>query len=493
MAQENNHYARLGIPIDATLDEIRRAYREIARKYHPDANLHPGETELFIQAQDAYEVLSDPQKKSSYDQTLSPEPESIVPLQVNIQYSRACLPRISEPQLIYALIDINSNLPGQDEAIPPKNICLILDTSTSMQGEMIETLKATAVEIVRQIGPDDVISIVTFNDRAEVLLPAGSLLDLSRVEMKIRMIQAKGGTEVFKGLESGFHEVRRYCSSNHVNHIILVTDGRTYGDEKNCLTMARQAASLGIAISAFGIGSQWNDLFLDKLTSITGGSCALISKPAEIRSFLHDKVTHLNSRYAEQVAYHYELAPKCELLYAFRIQPDSIALENNSPLMLGYVPRNSSLTVILELLAQELPAQSNQVTLAQGRIHYSIPGNTALKYSTRLELIRTISNDAVAFQTPDAIIKAMSVLILYRMHEQARTDITKGRIREATRRLQNLATHFNAHGNREMARTVLSEIAYIQENQAFSELGEKKIKYGTRSLLLPPGKEEIIS
>jgi Ca-activated chloride channel family protein len=91
---------------------------------------------------------------------------------------------------------------------------------------------------------------------------------------------------------------------------------------------------------------------------------------------------------------------------------------------------------------------------------------------------------------PPTIVQAMSRLTLYRMQERARKDVGDGRIPEATRRLQNIATHLLAQGNRELARTVLAEANYLQQHQTFSEDGEKNLKYGTRNLLLPGNVEE---
>jgi molecular chaperone DnaJ len=63
-----DHYEVLGIPRDANQDEVRRAYRKLAREHHPDANRDdPDAAERFKEVSQAYEVLSDPQKRQRYD------------------------------------------------------------------------------------------------------------------------------------------------------------------------------------------------------------------------------------------------------------------------------------------------------------------------------------------------------------------------------------------------------------------------------------------
>jgi curved DNA-binding protein len=63
-----DYYAVLGVARDAKLDAIRRAYRALARKQHPDVDKSPGATKRFQDLQEAYEVLSDAQKRARYDQ-----------------------------------------------------------------------------------------------------------------------------------------------------------------------------------------------------------------------------------------------------------------------------------------------------------------------------------------------------------------------------------------------------------------------------------------
>ena len=67
--EKRDYYEVLGVSKDASQEDIKKAYKQAAKKYHPD--LHPGDKECedkFKEANEAYEVLSDPDKKAKYDQ-----------------------------------------------------------------------------------------------------------------------------------------------------------------------------------------------------------------------------------------------------------------------------------------------------------------------------------------------------------------------------------------------------------------------------------------
>lgn len=99
-----DYYATLGIEKDATIAEIKIAYRKLSIKFHPDKNDGDAFFEkMFLRIQEAYETLSDPVKKNAYDTQLS-----------NLEYSNANQQNNFQPVIEFFESNTNSFYNGDD-------------------------------------------------------------------------------------------------------------------------------------------------------------------------------------------------------------------------------------------------------------------------------------------------------------------------------------------------------------------------------------------
>ena len=481
-----NLYKRLGISQNASVNEIKKAYRDAAKILHPDVNVQAGATELFLSVKEAFEILSDPESKAAYDNDLEINLQQSQTVRIEIEFSSKAIQHTHEKQLIYAHINFEILALNQEEDSqkPPLNVALVLDTSTSMQGARLDVVKATALELLRQFRPQDYLSIITFNDRADVALKAGSHVNIRRAEGNIRGLRASGGTEIFKGLEAGINEIQKYSRGGYTNHIILITDGHTYGDEEDCQQLSIDAANKNIGLSSFGIGGKWNDVLLDNLATRTGGNCIYIQDPHEIREFLTNKISRLEGAYTDQISLNFTQGTGTYLNYAFRLSPEVGLMSTISPLRLGSLSVGSRQQLLFEFVIDPIPTDVKQALLLGGDFTFDIPSNSK-SYRIPVSFTLPTTNEVVDNSPSPVITKALSKLTLYRMQEDAKLDILQGKLEQAKHRLKNVATHLLSQGEIELARTVVQEAERLESNSDLSEEGKKQIKYGTRNLLAP--------
>jgi Ca-activated chloride channel family protein len=481
--RRKDYYALLGVLRDASQEEIRRAYYEAAQRLHPDKNKLAGETEIFLEVQKAYEVLSNPQRRAQHDATLPAEEPNENPIEWKVQYSRPNLVHLNEPQLIYVLLEVAPRLAGEQTPAPPLNLCLVLDRSTSMQGEKLDVATAAAAEIMRQLRPEDIFSLVTFSDHAEVLLPAAYQSDRTRLQARVQGVQAGGATEIYQGLSAGIEEIRRSLDERRINHLILLTDGHTYGDEQSCLQLAEEAGKQNIGISGFGIGGDWNDIFLDALASSTGNTSVYISKPQQIQPLLVEKFDALTNTYAEDAILELKKSEDIVLSYAFRLQPEPGPIAMQEALHLGAIQQDTTLSILFEFLIQPSASKGNLVTLLDGMLKVIMTARPTPIPPIPVKFEREAADSPHDDPPPAAILEALSRFTLYRLQERARQEADSQEYDSATRHLKNLAALLLTQGEKDLAKTALLEAEQTQKMQAFSKEGSKEIKYGTRALL----------
>jgi Ca-activated chloride channel family protein len=482
-------YVILGIPSNATMDDVHNAYRAATRRFHPDVNKHPGSAVQFREITAAYEILGDTIAREKYDSTrkktgqITDKPY----FTLRLTLSKRIVPILDEPQVLYALMELLPDRERSMQQIDSKlNLTLVVDHSTSMKEEgRLDRMKAAAYHVVDQLSDKDILSVVTFSDRADVLIQAAPVVDKIGIKARIATTQAQGATEMLQGLTAGLKENVRNAGKNFVNHIILITDGRTYGDELQCLALADQAAKHGIGISAMGIGKDWNDIFLDQLATRTGGTSEYINSPSAVTRFLNDRVKNLGQTYAERVAISLAPDPDIKIESAFRLTPNpNPILVETDPILVGQMQVSTITSIIFQL---QLPPMQQTGFRSLMRVEVSgdimRDGKTDYKAVTDTSIEVTYPNDVPAEDPPLVILDALGKLTLYRMQERAADAVNRGNVQEATQRLENLATRLLNAGQTDLANAAMAEARRVAQTNMLSEEGHLNLKYGTRLLI----------
>jgi Ca-activated chloride channel family protein len=169
---------------------------------------------------------------------------------------------------------------------PPVNLALIIDRSGSMSGEKIAKAREAALEAVRRLDPDDIVSLIAYDTRVETLLPARRVGDRRRLEEAICSLEAGGNTALYAGVTRGAAEVRRHLEDGrYVNRIILLSDGLANVGPSSPEELGRLGASLvkeGISVTTVGLGLGFNEDLMTRLAQRSDGNTYFVEDSSEL-------------------------------------------------------------------------------------------------------------------------------------------------------------------------------------------------------------------
>jgi Ca-activated chloride channel family protein len=478
-----DYYAVLGVAPEASNEAIKNTYRLAARRYHPDVNKAPGAGLVFKDFNEAYEVLSDPSKRSNYDREYARHEGRAPGVSINVYYSRKVLPKSDRHQLVYVLLKLQPMMETRADTNAPVNLSLVVDRSKSMQGSRLRHVKNATHRIIEESDDNDILSVVAFSDFAEVIVPPQRPTDRRSMKALVSAMRADGATAMYEGIRLGMHQIERYRNPRYVNHLVLITDGRTYGDEEDCLALADQSRERGVGISGMGIGQDWNDNFLDELASRTGGSSAYIHNGASATKFLQDRIKRLSSTYAERAQFVVAPTTTTFLEEVTRVSPDpSVLSPNPQPISLGTIDASTTTAIVFKFLvnADEV---TDEFHIGRVQIRADILGGTQKEERIITDLVVKVAEDPEREEPPPEIIDSLGKLRLYQLQQRARDAIERGDVEEATTNLNHLATRLLEEGQEGLAQAALHEARHVSQTRALSDEGAKQLKYGTRALI----------
>jgi Ca-activated chloride channel family protein len=293
------------------------------------------------------------------------------------QLGKDFMPVTGGSQVAYALIEAKpTELMAQVRM--PLNFALVIDHSGSMKGAKLRNVKEAVKMVIDRLEPSDYISVVIFDDTAQVIIPSMPANDRPGMKAAIDRIMDAGGTTMSLGMIQGLGELRRWNIPNAVSRMILLTDGVTYGDTDRCRQLARDAAAAGIAIYPLGIGADWDENLLDDIGQLSGGMPAeFIRTPADAMSIFEQQVQSAVAVAVRNAVLTLRLPAGVSPRKAVKVLPiirdiDQSALSDRQVVIpLGDLEKDTPQSVLVELMIDPRPA--GLFRIAQAELTYDVP------------------------------------------------------------------------------------------------------------------------
>jgi Ca-activated chloride channel family protein len=402
----------------------------------------------------------------------------------------------ANPQLNYVLLEVIPVGEGLPQSAP-LNLCLVLDRSGSMAGQKIENLRRAVELVIDQLDPMDILSIVLFDDRAEVLVPATPVTDKNALKAKVRSITDRGGTEMSKGMQLGIQELQKHLTPDRVSRMVLLTDGQTYGDEDECQKLANQLAQLSVPLYAFGLGEDWNEDLLDALANATkslGGFAEFIERPEQILRHFEFAVRSAKRVVARNAYLTLKLAQGVGPRQVWRVLPLIANLgyqpisDRDVQVPLGDLERDEGQAVLLEFSVTSKP--KGVFRIMQAEVTYDLPHENRYGEKVKADIVMEFTDDAQAIQQVNPrVMNLVEKATAFKLQTRALDAARAGDISTATRLLRQSATRLLNIGETELAKLAEDEAARLEQGQQMTSTGTKRLRYETQRLTRPIPKQ----
>jgi Ca-activated chloride channel homolog len=216
----------------------------------------------------------------------------------------------------FVLLEVRSDSKARAATPAPSHLALVIDKSGSMRGERLQNALNGATTAVDQLGDGDMVSVVAFDDRSSIVVPATEVNASSRERIKseIRTIALGGDTCISCGIEDGLAELLR--SSDKVDRMIVLSDGdATAGvrDMAGFRSISTRAREQGISVTTIGAGVTYNQKILGGIALESGGGHYFIENTASLARVFQTEAEKLRSTVATNTEASIELAEGVEL------------------------------------------------------------------------------------------------------------------------------------------------------------------------------------
>jgi Ca-activated chloride channel family protein len=396
------------------------------------------------------------------------------------------VPVTNTQQLAYVLIKAKPTGAMADVQMP-LNFSLVLDHSGSMAGDKLRNLKEAVKLVLDQMQPQDYVSLIIFDDKAQVVSPSQPVTNKAHLKSLVDGIKDGGGTEMSKGMKLGLAEVQKALNPSHVSRVLLLTDGQTFGDEDKCQQLGGDAGRLGSPITALGLGDDWNAELLDAIANASGGVSDFIDAPHKIHQHFQSTVRSMQATVVSNAQLVLRLVGGITPRQVWRVIPlisqlsPTALSDRDVQVHLGDLEKEQGQAVLVELLLP--PRSAGHYRIAQAEVSYDVPAAGVVGEKARSDILLTFTGDPTLAQQYDPrVMSLVEKVTAFKLQTRALDEAKAGNIAGATQKLRAAATRLLEMGEAELAAAAEEEAKRLEQGQAMSAAGTKKLQYETRKL-----------
>lgn len=276
----------------------------------------------------------------------------------------------------------------------PMNLCLVIDRSGSMEGPPLDYVKNACAYVLDMLTPNDVLSIVTFEETVEVLMPPQRVTNKDLIRDGIQRIMPGNTTDLFGGMSLGAQQVATMSEPGRTSRLIVLSDGDPTAGIKDFSSLVGQAAEIksrGITCTFLGFGPDYNEELLAAMAKRSGGNYYYIPRPEMIPEVFRTELEKLMTVVASNLRLNFKLARWVSMRAPE--QRDSGELE----IQLADLERGSVIQQLVDLDFTNHPLGHYRV--CGGKLTYddSVSGRTE---TVDIDLVLEFSADAARYAAP---------------------------------------------------------------------------------------------
>jgi Ca-activated chloride channel family protein len=412
-------------------------------------------------------------------------------LTLTVTLHRPVYQAMPTPQQAYVLLEAMPTEAAPGTSAQPVNFSLVLDRSGSMAGEKLRQLKAAATSIVDRLAQQDLLSVVIFDDTADVVVPTGPVQDQEGIRRRIASIEERGGTHMSTGMNAGLQELQSGLSPNRVNSMLLLTDGQTWEDTQQCENLADQCRAAGISINVLGLGvgaeSNWDPILLENLAQRSGGEWTAIDSLEQVTAIFSKTLQAMQGTAVTNASLTMRLVEGITPRTVWRVLPlisrlghQAVSL-HDVQVFLGDIQHGVGQAVLADLLIPNRPAGIYR--LIQADITYDVPGNGLTRQKISADVVITFVDDpAQAAQTNPRLMNIIERVVAHKLQTQALDEAASGDAKKATQRLRAAATRLLELGETDLAQAANQQAQQIEQGGQIDQAAAQKMRYATKKL-----------